>query len=194
MRTIRGYHRPTSLEEALRLLGRPDVSTIPLGGGTAVNGLPTTSADEVVDLQALGLSEVTLSGSTLTIGATTTLQNLIDQQWTPLLLRDLAAMEGPRTIRNAATVGGTVAGADGESPFLAGLIAYGAVLTLVNSSGERSVALGDFLDDRSMVGGGLITAVSVERHGRRYLCIHGTHSGRHAHRAGGGSRRSMTVR
>lgn len=162
MRTIRGYHRPSTLEEALRLLGRPEVSTIPLGGGTAVNGLAVAGADEVVDLQALGLSGATVSGSTLTIGATTTLQNLIDHQWTPSLLRDVAAMEAPRTIRNAATVGGAVAGGGWESPFLAGLLAYGALLTLADSNGERAVSLSNFLGDRSMIGNGLITAVTVD--------------------------------
>ena len=36
MATIRSYHRPETLEDALALLARPDVVTAPLGGGTVL--------------------------------------------------------------------------------------------------------------------------------------------------------------
>ena len=53
MTTIRAYHRPATLDDALALLAQPDV--VPLGGGTVLNGLPASTPAEVVDLQALGL-------------------------------------------------------------------------------------------------------------------------------------------
>jgi CO/xanthine dehydrogenase FAD-binding subunit len=157
---IRGYHRPSKLEEALQLLSRSEVATVPLGGGTVLNGLPAVTADEVVDLQGLGLAEITQSGADLSCGATTTLQALIDHPVTPMLVRDLAAREAPRTIRNVATLGGTIAGGDAESVLLAGLLAYGATVTVTHMEGSRSLALADLLGDRSVLAGGLITAVS----------------------------------
>ncbi len=38
----------------------------------------------------------------------------------PALLKDLSRREGPNTIRNAATVGGTIASGDPESELVAG--------------------------------------------------------------------------
>ena len=37
---IKEYHRPDTLEEALALLNRAQVRTVPLAGGTVLNGLP----------------------------------------------------------------------------------------------------------------------------------------------------------
>ena len=52
------YHRPQTLEEALRLISRPSPRTVPLGGGTLLSH-GATEALEVVDLQALGLASLT---------------------------------------------------------------------------------------------------------------------------------------
>ena len=51
------YYRPQSLEEALELLARPGLTTVPLGGGTVVNQ-PSPEPVAVVDLQALGLNMI----------------------------------------------------------------------------------------------------------------------------------------
>ena len=159
MTTIRAYHRPATLDEALELLTGPD--TEPLGGGTVLNGLPEETPAEVVDLQALGLDTVERDGAHVSIGAMVRLQDLIDHEWVPPLLKDLAYREGPNTIRNAATVGGTVAAADPESELLAGLLAHGAAVTIARSAGATDIALADLLADRSELAGGLITAVHV---------------------------------
>ena len=65
MRTIREYHRPATLGEALILLARTDVDSVPLGGGTVLNGLPDDVPEEVVDLQSLGLDNIGRDGATL---------------------------------------------------------------------------------------------------------------------------------
>jgi aerobic carbon-monoxide dehydrogenase medium subunit len=158
MATIRGYHRPTSVADALGLLSRPDVVSAPLAGGTSLNA-GSNAADEVVDLQALGLDSIT-DGAVLEVGAMVTLRQLVDHPTTPPLLRDLARREGPNTFRNAATVGGTVAAADPESGFVAALLASGAELTVTRSSGVEQVSVSDFLDGFEM-DGGLITALRV---------------------------------
>lgn len=124
MTRIRSYRRPASLDDALALMARPGIATAPLGRGTALNAAPDGASEEVVDLQALGLEAMTRDGPTLTYGAMARLQDVVDHEWTPPVLRDLAHREAPSTLRNAATVGGTVAAADWESGFLAGLLAY----------------------------------------------------------------------
>ncbi len=162
MTRIRSYHRPSSLGDALALLNRPDVATAPLGGGTVVNGLPDHTPEEVVDLQALGLDSIGRDGATLTFGAMARLQDVVDHEWTPPALRDLAHGEAPNTLRNAATVGGTIAAADWESRFLAGLLAYGATVTVASAAGEAQHPLTGLLADRSVLTGSIITAVAID--------------------------------
>ena len=117
MPTIRDYHRPATIEEALELLARDDVVTVPLGGGTTLNGLPKRVPEAVVDLQLLGLNEIAYRDSTLVIGAMTTLSQLVSHEMTPAAIVGLAKREAPNTIRNAATLGGTVGTANSESLF-----------------------------------------------------------------------------
>ena len=165
MASIRAYHRPTTLDAALELLARDDVRSVPLAGGTVLNGIPTEIPEDVVDLQALGLSNISGDGATLDVGSTTTLRDFVDHEWTPPLLRDLAFREAPNTIRNAATIGGTVATADPESGLLAGLLAYSASVRIARPSGTADVALTDFFDDHNPLEGGLITSVRIGRGG-----------------------------
>ena len=72
---ITTYHRPQTLDEALTLLTQPN--TVPLGGGTLLSQ-PTTDPVQVVDLQLLSLNSLNKKGNDLEIGATTTLQSLLE--------------------------------------------------------------------------------------------------------------------
>ena len=162
---IRKYHRPSSLEGALDLLARGDVVTVLLGGGTVLNGLPAAPADEVVDLQGLALDGISSEGTTVTYGAMARLQDVVDNGWTPPLLRHLARGELPSTLRTAASVGGTVAAADGESRFLAGLLACEATVTVATRSGDDTYALDRILVDRTLLEGAIIRSVTVETSG-----------------------------
>ncbi len=161
MVTIRAYHRPTTLAAALELLARPDVEAIPLGGGTEINGLPGRVPSEVVDLQALGLADISRDGATLDVGSMVTLRDFIEHEWTPPLLRDLARREGPNTIRNVATLGGVVATADPESGLVAGLLAYSAVVSIAGASGIENVVLTDLVGGGKGLVGSIITSVQI---------------------------------
>ena len=63
---LRQYFRPSDdgpedgLAQALELLARPDVRTVPLAGGDTLVGSSDPSVEAVVDLQALGLNELSL--------------------------------------------------------------------------------------------------------------------------------------
>jgi CO/xanthine dehydrogenase FAD-binding subunit len=162
MTQIRSYHRPSRLEDALALLARSDVTTAPLGGGTVLSSQPDDVPEEVVDLQALELDAISRDGATLVYGAMARLQDIVDHDWTPPALRDLARRSAPSTIRNAATVGGAVAAGDPENVFLAGLLAHGATATLAGSDGAQRVVVADVLADRSRLRSGIITAVHIE--------------------------------
>jgi CO/xanthine dehydrogenase FAD-binding subunit len=162
---IQRYFRPTTLEEALKLISQPD--TFPLGGGTVLNQ-QKEACFSVVDLQALGLNKIHRVGEKLAIGATVTLQQLLESPHTPEALRSALRLEAPLNLRNMATVAGALVSCDGRSPFAAVMLALDAKVTVV--SGQSSVgseqssvsSLGDILPLRQeLLRGKLITHIEI---------------------------------
>jgi len=156
---ITTYHRPQTLDEALTLLTQPN--TVPLGGGTLLSQ-PTTDPVQVVDLQSLGLDSLTKKGNDLEIGATCTLQSLLESEYCPAALKGANKLEAPINIRNTATVAGALVSSDGRSPFATSLLAMDAKLeqaifdnSTVNS---RITNIGEFLPLRSK---NLITKIAI---------------------------------
>lgn len=166
MATIRKYHRPSSLDEALGLIARDEVVTEVLGGGTTLLPAPRSLDCEVVDLQGLGFDTVASSDDQLEIGAMVRLRDLVENEATPALLRDLALREGPNTLRNAATIGGTIVSADPESELLAGLLVHEAVLHVATQTEPSDIALDEFLADPSVLAGAILTGVGIATTGR----------------------------
>lgn len=170
MNQLKAYHRPASVEEALGLLARPNVHTAVIGGGTQTVPRLDESLDEVIDLQNVGLADISLTGSGLTLGAMVRLQTLVDDERLPDLLREAARREGPNTLRHAATVGGTIVSASPESELLAALLVFEATVTVQTSQGPKNIPLAGFLKDVSAaLGGGLVTSISLITTGRTAL-------------------------
>jgi putative selenate reductase FAD-binding subunit len=124
---ITAYHRPQTLDEALALLTQPNRT--PLGGGTLLSHLKSDSV-EAVDLQSLSLDTIKKQGNSLEIGATTTLQQLLESEHCPEALRAASKLEAPLNIRNSATVAGTLVACDGRSTFTTVLLALDAKLEI----------------------------------------------------------------
>ena len=169
------YHRPQTIEEALALIGRSSPKTLPLGGGTFLSRAatllgpgPTTESVEVVDLQALGLNSLKRNGNNLEIGATVTLQGLLEDANCPATLKSALKLEAPLNIRNAATVAGTIVTCDGRSTFATALLALDAKLTIDrrpktdNGPSSTVYGLGEFLPLRTQyLTGKLITKIEI---------------------------------
>jgi CO/xanthine dehydrogenase FAD-binding subunit len=177
---IREYHRPQTLDEALTLLTQPD--TLPLGGGTLLSAHQHSDSAQggpdsvsVVDLQALGLNTIkkqgntpsTGSGQRLEIGATASLQQLLENANCPDALKSAIKLEAPLNIRNMATVAGTLVTCDGRSTFATVMLALDAKVSIMSrkSSGtqlptpdSRTLNIGDFLPLRMR---GLITLITI---------------------------------
>ena len=153
---ITTYHRPQSLDEALSLLTQPN--RIPLGGGTLLSK-PTTEPVEVVDLQALSLDSIAKSGNNLEIGATVTLQQLLESVHCPEAMKSALKLEALLNIRNSATVAGTLVACDGRSTFATVLLALDAKLEIRKSTEESQTSnIGEFLPLRPR---GLITSITL---------------------------------
>lgn len=160
MRMITAYHRPQSIEEALGLLARPSPKTVPLGGGTLLSHGQTESI-EVVDLQALGLDRIERHGNDLEIGATVTLQRLLEEESCPPALQRGLRQEAPLNLRNGATIAGTLVVCDGRSAFAAALLALDTMLNIPNAN-PQVVRIGDFLPVRpQLLQRKLITSVTI---------------------------------
>ncbi len=155
---ITEYHRPQTLEEALKLLSAPN--TRPLGGGTLLSH-PGDEVFAVVDLQALGLDKLHKSGNNLEIGATVTLQSFLESSHTPAALKATIKLEAPLNLRNMGTVAGALVTCDGRSPFAAIMLALYAKLTVVGRD-SLVVSLGDLLPLRQdILRGKLITRINI---------------------------------
>ena len=172
MAILAEYHKPGSIAEAVALLQRTDVRLRPLAGGSQLVGALETRAasdvDGVVDLAALGLNRIAATNGQLRIGATATLSEVgrhpLAGEMAGGILRRTAHFEGPVNLRNAATVGGVVAGAEMDSEFYAALLALDASVVVSDGEGETVTALTDFVIPSAHH---LITAVTLPIHALR---------------------------
>lgn len=156
------YHRPQTLDEALSLLARSGVKTLPLGGGTLLNR-PSDERFAVVDLQALGLNALERRGNNLSLGAMVTLQALLESPALHPALEAAIHHEASFNLRQVASLAGTLVSADGRSPFTTALLALDATLELKSAATSASrVSLGDFLPMRGAnLAGRLITSLTL---------------------------------
>ena len=156
---ITTYHRPQTLEEALTLLAGPN--TLPLGGGTLLSH-PSPDPVSVVDLQHLGLDSLRAKGNDLEVGATVTLQQLLESEHCPAPLKTALKLEAPLNLRNAATVAGSLVTADGRSTFTTSLLALDAKMTVISVQ-SSVISVGEFLPLRPH---GLITQITFPLHAK----------------------------
>lgn len=160
---ILDYHRPEHMQEAFELLARSEPRTVPLGGGTAISRWSKPDF-AVVDLQRLGLDTLHIEGQTLRMGATVTLQALMEAQNLPesmhAVLVESLRIEAGANLRRMATVGGTLVNCDGRSPFVTALLALDP--RLMWQPGDTAEPLGDYLPLRGdRPSGALITEVTL---------------------------------
>lgn len=156
---IVAYYRPENIADALELLQKEDHLAVPLGGGSVLcrpGGEPVA----VVDLQNLGLNIVMNKGSILEIGATATLQQLLETNGIHPALTKAIRHEATYNLRQVATVAGAIVASDGRAPFATTMLALDAQLTL-QPDNER-IGLGDLLPLRGeKLAGRLITAIAI---------------------------------
>jgi CO/xanthine dehydrogenase FAD-binding subunit len=147
------YHWAEHIDDALMLLSRTDVKTVPLAGGTYLLGHKDDSIQAVVDLRDLELAYITEDARGIHIGAMTTLQSMVESP----ILKDLAsgllsraalASSFSRLLRNSATLGGTLAaGVASQADLLTALAVLDAEV-VVRSGSKTQVNLSAGTIDR----------------------------------------------
>lgn len=167
------FHRPATLPEALALLDEHGEDARPFAGGTALVVLMKQSLalpDHLVSLDRIeGMSEIRLEGDTLRIGALVRHREVetvpLVREVAPLLAETYGRVATVR-IRNMATVGGGLAHADPAQDPPAALIALGASVRAVSTTGTREIAVEDLCLDyyeTALAPGEVIESVTVPR-------------------------------
>jgi aerobic carbon-monoxide dehydrogenase medium subunit len=163
------YHAPTSLDEAVTLLGEVEESR-PLAGGQSLiplMKLRLALPDALVDLRRIpGLDEISANGE-LKLGARATHRavsesDAVKSGWPALA--ELAGQIGDPQVRNWGTIGGSIAHADPAADYPTMLKALGATITARGSGGERTITADDFstgLFTTSLEPGEVVTSVTV---------------------------------
>ena len=139
-----------SVNEACAVLAENPATTV-LAGGTdlmvqANRGMH--SMDSVLDLSRIPeLKEWTLEDSEIVLGAGISYTDLAEPQIATVVpaLAQAARTVGSPQIRNAGTLGGNLATASPAGDTIPVLVAMDAVLQLKSSSGNREVAITDFI-------------------------------------------------
>jgi aerobic carbon-monoxide dehydrogenase medium subunit len=164
------YHQPTSLDEAISLLGSVEDSR-PLAGGHSLlpmMKLRLAMPAALVDLGRIpGLDDISASNGGLTIGALATHAAVAGSEVAigiAPVIPETAAGIGDLQVRNCGTIGGSVAHADPGADYPTVLKALGATITATGPNGEREIAADDFfrgIFETALEPGELVTSVTV---------------------------------
>jgi CO/xanthine dehydrogenase FAD-binding subunit len=143
------YIAPSSLDEALEILGDTTRASMILAGGTnIIQRLHTREIEPhlLVDILRLPLSFSFLQHDCLYLGAGSTYRQVIED---PLVTRYFPALTiacqeiGSPSIRNRGTLGGNLAVSIPEANTVPALLAYDAQLLISNKDKERTLSLSD---------------------------------------------------
>jgi carbon-monoxide dehydrogenase medium subunit len=165
------YAKPQALEEAFALLERHGENARLLAGGQSLLAslnMRLAAPEILVDIGAIpGLDGIALKGKTLVIGARAT-HRAIERSELVAKHAPLLAQAAPHiahvAIRNAGTLGGSLAMADPAAEWPACCVALEATIVAASKKGERRIAAAEFFKDlytTALDAGELITAVEI---------------------------------
>ena len=144
--TTQAYFLPRSLDEALGLLAEHGPTLLVMAGGTLAMPLINegiSMPEKVLGLRQAGLNTVKSANGSVTIGATTTLTQMLKLDAIPLL-QEAAHHVGAWAIRNLGTVGGNLFAPPPAGDFAVALLALDAKVKLIGATGERTLPLDQF--------------------------------------------------
>jgi aerobic carbon-monoxide dehydrogenase medium subunit len=165
------YARPSTVEDAVRLLAAHDGARPLAGGQTLTNVMKARAAapDVLIDLNDLAeLRTISRTGDGgLELGAMVTLAELIrssDVDAARPVLAVVAAQIADVQVRNRGTIGGNICSNDPTNHLPPVVAALGATMTILGSGGERTVPSEEFFLGVYMTAvapGELLTSITV---------------------------------
>ena len=144
------YHVPTTVNEALGLLGRLENARLLAGGQSLMPMLNMRFAfpDHLIDLNRIdALAGITLEGNQLRIGAMTRQRALEDsllvRERLPLMTEALSHV-GHRQTRNRGTIGGSLCHLDPVAELVSVATTLDAVVEIAGPDGQRMLPVAEF--------------------------------------------------
>lgn len=169
------YHKASSVDEAIKLLGQfGDDAKLLAGGHSLIPALKLRlqSVGHLIDLGRIkGLDQIKEAGGKLAIGALTTHQAI---ESSPLvrskcaLLAECAGSIGDVQVRNRGTIGGSLSHADPAADYPAAVLALDAEIDVTSAKGKRTIAADGFFVDMLQTAiqpGEILTEVRVPAYG-----------------------------
>ena len=144
------YAAPTSLDDALAILGQNPDAKVLAGGHSLLPAMKFRMATPalLVDINKIaGLAYIKEEDGWLKLGAMTREADLEASALVRArypLLADTARMIADPLVRNLATVGGNLAHADPANDHPATMLAYRAQVVAAGPAGQRVIAIGEF--------------------------------------------------
>ena len=165
------YHRPTSVKEAVGLLGSLGDDARVLAGGHSLipmMKLRLASPSHLVDLGGVvDLKGIHEDGDDIVIGATTTQHELIGSALLAKkipILRETSLLIADPQVRYVGTLGGNVANGDPGNDMPALMMTLAASYRLEGPNGAREVAAGEFYQGAyftALEPGEILTAITI---------------------------------
>lgn len=151
--SIKRYHRPRNLAQAVGILSKYGPQARVIAGGSDIlprrSGVsPNHRIHHLVDIAGLQLDYIKSEDSRIRIGAATTINTLVDfaefSSGPYQALSEAAASHSSPTIKNRATVGGSLCNASVCADLALPLLAMDASLLAAGPNGQREIPLPDF--------------------------------------------------
>lgn len=191
MRTF-AYARPTTVSEAVSLLGTAGADARVLAGGTDLiirlrDG--TVRPTVVIDLKRIGDLDPKIreQDGQLVFAATTVMTDVASdarvRAWFPALA-EAAAVVGSVQIRNRATLVGNVCNASPAADTAPSLLVYGACVVAAGPGGSRRIPVDGFFvrsGVTTLAPGELVTAIEIPRPSSRAGSVHLRRTRRRGH-------------
>ena len=165
------YHRPTTADEAVRLLGELAPDAVLLAGGASLGILLNERAARpanVIDLNEVReLAGISEDGDRIWLGAMTRVYDVERSEllWERMpLLPTCARTIADPSLRHRITVGGGLAYADASQSLPTALLVLGAIVHAAGARGERQIPIDELFvagHETSLAADELITGVAV---------------------------------
>jgi carbon-monoxide dehydrogenase medium subunit len=164
------YHCPSSVDEALRLLGSHDNARLLAGGQSLVPMLNfrLASPDHLIDLNRIpALRGIREEGDAVVFGAMTRQRDI---EFSPVVAARLPLMAeavlqlGHRQTRNRGTIGGSLCHLDPSAELPTICMAMDAALDVAGPAGTRTLSMGDFAQGMmttALEAGDMLTAIRI---------------------------------
>ena len=165
------YHAPTTVEQALALLGEHGDSAKLLAGGHSlvpIMKLRLAEPEVLIDIGRIGgLAGISDAGDSLKIGPMTTYYQLMSSDLVTSkvpVLAEAAGLVADVQVRNRGTIGGSISHADPAGDMPGVVVALGAQFEATSAAGTRTISADEMFVDlltTALAPSEILTSISV---------------------------------